>query len=306
MRLALPAPSGPRLSTITTHPPGRADSGPAPATTSRWRALFPQLCPLIGVIHLRPLPGAPGWQGDLQAVEEAALLDARSYRAGGADGLIVENFGDIPFWRGAVPPETVAAMTRLAVAVVAATPLPVGINVLRNDALAALAIAQVSGARFIRVNVLSGATVTDQGVIEGVAADLLRRRRLLGAEEVRILADVLVKHGAPLAPLTMAEAVADVLERGGADGVIVSGTGTGRPIDPDDLVQALAAAGSAPVLIGSGATPAVLERLACRCHGVIAGTALKQEGRIHRPVDSERVRDLKRVLPQSAQSQSSP
>ncbi|MCP9841285.1 BtpA/SgcQ family protein [Synechococcus sp. J7-Johnson] len=272
-----------------------------PCSGSHWRELFPQLCPLIGVIHLGPLPGSPGWAGDLGHLEAAALADADAYLSGGVDGLIVENFGDVPFWRGSVPPETVAAMTRLALAVVRATEQPVGINVLRNDALAALAIAQASGAHFLRVNVLSGATVTDQGLIEGVAAELLRRRRLLGAESVRILADVLVKHGAPLAPLSMAEAVSDVLERGGADGVIVSGTGTGRPTDPADLEQARAAAAGAPVLIGSGANPQTLQRLSAACDGVIAGTALKCNGLISAPVDPARVSALKRMLPQSAQ-----
>jgi membrane complex biogenesis BtpA family protein len=197
-------------------------------------------------------------------------------------------------------------MTRVAVAVVASTDLPVGVNVLRNDALAALAIAQASGAGFIRVNVLSGATVTDQGLIEGVAAELLRRRRLLGAESVVILADVLVKHGAPLAPLAMADAVADVLDRGGADGVIVSGSGTGRPTAQDDLELAQQVAAGAPVLIGSGATPALLQRLAPHCDGVIAGTDLKRNGVIRAPVDPQRVSALKRTLPQSPQPQPLP
>lgn len=273
---------------------------------SRWQGLFPHPCPLIGVVHLQPLPGSPGWQGSLEAVLAAALADARAYRDGGADGLIVENFGDVPFWRGAVPPETVAAMTRLATVVAAESSLPLGINVLRNDPLAALAIAQVSGARFLRVNVLSGATVTDQGVIEGQAAELLRRRRLLGAESILILADVLVKHGAPLAPLGMAEAVADVLQRGGADGVIVSGAGTGQPTARHDLELAMAAATGAPVLIGSGATPALMRQLAPCCNGVIAGTALKQNGSLGSPVDRERVTALKRVLPQSPHWQPSP
>lgn len=279
---------------------------PAGDPGSPWRTLFPQPCPLIGVVHLAPLPGSPHWEGDLRVVEAAALADARAYLQGGADGLIVENFGDVPFWRGSVPPETVAAMARLATAIVADGPLPVGINVLRNDALAALAVAVASGARFIRVNVLSGSTVTDQGVIEGMAAELLRRRRLLAGDEVRILADVLVKHGSPLAPLSMAAAVADVLERGGADGVIVSGPGTGRPTALEDLEEARATARGAPVLIGSGATPELLRALSPCCDGVIAGTALKLEGMVRHPVDPERVALMKRVLPQSPQRLSPP
>ncbi|MEI6828566.1 MAG: BtpA/SgcQ family protein [Synechococcaceae cyanobacterium ELA445] len=267
--------------------------------TTPWRQLFPQPCPLIGVVHLQPLPGAPLWAGDLEAVLRAALADVEAYLEGGADGLIVENFGDVPFWGDRVPPETVASMARIATAVVARSPVPVGINVLRNDALAGLAIAQASGARFIRVNVLTGATVTDQGLLQGPAAELLRRRRLLGADGVRILADVLVKHGAPLAPLAMGEAVRDVLARGGADGVIVSGSGTGRATDPGDLEQARGAVAGAPVLIGSGATVETMATLAARCDGVIVGTALKHGGVLDQPVDPRRVRDLKRVLPQS-------
>lgn len=264
-----------------------------------WRALFPMPCPLIGVVHLKPLPGSPLWAGDLEAVQAAALADARAYLEGGAAGVIVENFGDAPFWGERVPPETVASMARIATAVVAAIPLPVGLNVLRNDALAALAIAQASGARFIRVNVLTGATVTDQGLLQGEAAELLRRRRLLGAEGIRILADVLVKHGAPLAPLTIEEAVRDVLARGGADGVIVSGSGTGQPTALEDLRRARLVASGAPVLIGSGAKLETIASLAGACDGVIAGTALKREGLVHRPVDFRRVEALRQLLPQS-------
>ncbi|NQV10820.1 MAG: BtpA/SgcQ family protein [Cyanobacteria bacterium] len=279
---------------------------PAPdAAACRWQGLFPLRCPLIGVVHLQPLPGSPGWCGDFGAVLAAALADASAYVEGGADGLIVENFGDVPFWRGAVPAETVAAMTRIATSVAAATPLPLGINVLRNDPLSALAIAQVSGARFLRVNVLSGACVTDQGVIEGQAAELLRRRRLLAAEPILILADVLVKHGAPLAPLGMAEAVADVLQRGGADGVIVSGVGTGQPTARRDLERATAAARGAPVLIGSGASPDRIAALVPHCDGVIAGTEMKQDGLIERPVDPVRVAELQSALDQAIRNQSS-
>lgn len=287
------------------------------ADASHWQRLFPQACPLIGVVHLGPLPGSPRWAGDLAAVERAALADAQAYLDGGADGLIVENFGDAPFFASAVPPETVAAMARIASAVVAmAGERPVGINVLRNDALAALGIAAASGARFIRVNVLTGATVTDQGLIQGPAAELLRRRRLLGcdgggadgrgpgtggADRIAILADVLVKHGAPLAPLPLEEAVRDTLERGGADAVIVSGSGTGEPTALADLERARRAAAQVaagvPVLVGSGATLETATALASRCDGLIVGSALKRGGQLASPVDGQRVRALRHQLP---------
>jgi membrane complex biogenesis BtpA family protein len=287
------------------------------ADSPHWQRLFAQACPLIGVVHLRPLPGSPRWAGDLAALERAALADAQAYLDGGADGLIVENFGDDPFFASAVPPETVAAMARIASAVVAmAGDHPVGINVLRNDALAALGIAAASGARFIRVNVLTGATVTDQGLIQGPAAELLRRRRLLGcdggsadgrglstgrADRIAILADVLVKHGAPLAPLPLEEAVRDTLERGGADAVIVSGSGTGQPTALADLERARRAAAQVaagvPVLVGSGATLETATALASRCDGLIVGSALKRDGLLASPVDVQRVRALRHQLP---------
>lgn len=260
---------------------------------NRWRHLFGEHRPLIGVIHLPPLPGAPGWGGDMDAVEAWALADAQAYASGGATAVVVENFGDHPFFPHQVPPETIAAMGRIATAVVQAVPLPVGINVLRNDGTAALAVAVASGARFIRVNVLSGAMVTDQGLIQGCAAQLLRQRRLLAADDVAVLADVLVKHALPLAPLPVHTAVQDTLERGGADGVIVSGDSTGTPVEPEILQQARHAAKGAPVLIGSGFGPATADQLGPLCDGVIVASALKQGGRLCNPVDPQRVAQLR-------------
>ena len=234
----------------------------------------------------------------MAAVEAWALADARAYVSGGATAVLVENFGDHPFFPRQVPPETIAAMARIATAVVQAAPVPVGINVLRNDGAAALAVAVASGARFIRVNVLSGAMVTDQGLIQGDAARLLRQRRLLAADGatdgVAVLADVLVKHASPLAPLPMHMAVRDTIERGGADGVIVSGYSTGTPVEPEILHQARHGAQGAPVLVGSGFGPATVDHLGPLCDGVIVASALKQDGRLCNPVDARRVAQLRR------------
>src|SRR5690606_2253475 len=151
---------------------------------------------IIGMVHLLPLPGAPRWAGSLDEVRERALADARALEAGGVDGIIVENFGDAPFHPDAVPAETIAAMTALTTGVVRAVGLPVGVNVLRNDAAAALAVAAAAGARFIRVNVHTGAMLTDQGWITGRAHETLRLRARI-APTVAIAADVLVKHATP-------------------------------------------------------------------------------------------------------------
>ena len=263
-----------------------------------WSSLFAHDRPaLIGVLHLPPLPGSPRWQGDFEAVRRFALADAAAYLAGGADGLVVENFGDAPFFASAVPSHTVAAMARIAAEVVeAAAGLPVGINVLRNDAQAAMGIAAASGASFVRVNVLSGAMLTDQGLIEGRAAELLRLRRQLEATEVGIFADVLVKHAYPLAPQPIGEAVEDCLGRAGADGVIVSGVATGAAPDPADLAAARSAAGSAPVLIGSGCHGGNASSLGASADGVIVASSLKRDGLLANPVDPLRVQALRQTL----------
>ena len=143
--------------------------------------LPPSLKPLLGMLHLPPLPGAPRFDGNLAAVRDTVLRDADALVTGGVHGLIMENFNDTPFYPGAVPPIVVAHMTVIAGEVRRRFDVPLGINVLRNDGRASLAIAHAVGAAFIRINILAGARVTDQGVIEGQAHDLLRERAALGA-----------------------------------------------------------------------------------------------------------------------------
>ncbi len=151
------------------------------------------------------------------------------------DAVVVENFGDAPFLPGPVEPVTVAAMT-VCVAAAASTGLPVGVNVLRNDVKSALAIAVATGSAFVRVNVHVGAVVADQGLIEGRAHETLRLRRLWGAESVRILADVDVKHAAPLGRRPVGDVVTkDAVLRGLADGVLVTGAATGAKVDAEAL-----------------------------------------------------------------------
>ncbi len=248
----------------------------------------PRLC---GVLHLPPLPGSPRASDGVGAIARAAARDVRLLAAAGFDQVIVENFGDAPFFRGAVPAITIAAMTSCALAVREACPqLPLGINVLRNDAMAALAIAVAVGASCVRVNVLSGARVTDQGVIEGQAAELLRLRRTLAGEGVEIWADVAVKHSAALAPREVGEETRDLVQRALADAVLVTGTGTGEAVDLERLAVVRAAAGRAPVLVASGATLDSLPALAKLCDGVIVGSALRADGRAGGAIDGEAAR----------------
>lgn len=241
---------------------------------------------LIGMVHLGPLPGSPGFRGDLETIVAAARGDARALDAAGFDGLVVENFGDTPFFADDVPDVTVAAMTRAVGAVIEAAAIPVGVNVLRNDALAALAIAAATGAAFVRVNVLSGTMYTDQGPIVGNAAEVARARATL-CPRAAVLADVFVKHATPPPGLTLESAAQDLAGRGGADAVIVSGTGTGSPLDIREL-RRVRAATDVPVFAGSGVTPETVAEILSIADGVIVGSTLKVDGLATRPVDPER------------------
>lgn len=240
------------------------------------------------MIHLLPLPGAPRFKGSMAEVLEAAVSDARSLQDAGFPALLVENFGDTPFHADRVAPETVAAMTMAIEAVIDATGLPVGVNVLRNDALAALSIAAVTGAGFIRVNVLTGVMYTDQGPIVGRAPQLLRRRREL-APEIEIWADVMVKHATPPPGLDPGQAALDTIERGLADAVIVSGPGTGEEPELDVAAEVRAAVPKGTrVVVGSGANVANLARLMEFGDSVIVGSGVKVDGDANNPVDQLR------------------
>lgn len=241
---------------------------------------------LIGVLHLPPLPGSPRFGGSLGAVVDRAAEDARALASAGFEAIILENFGDAPFFPDRVPPVTVAAMTACALAARAAAPtLPLGINVLRNDAEAALSVAIAAGAEMIRINVHAGTRVTDQGVVAGRAHETVRLRAALGAAHVRLLCDVDVKHAAPLAARPIDEEAEELAGRGLADAVLVTGAGTGRGVARDHLAAVLAAV-DVPVLVASGATEETLADLR-GAHGVIVGSALRRSGRAGDPVDPE-------------------
>ena len=247
---------------------------------------------LIGVVHLPALPGSPRSRLSLDECIEAAARDAQALEQGGADGLIVENYNDVPFRPERVEPHTVAAMTATCFAIRAAVRCDIGVNVLRNDAAAALGIALACGGSFIRVNVHAGAMLTDQGIVRGRADETLRLRRMLGAERIQIFADVLVKHATPIGLQTLAEAVADAATRGLADAVIVTGSATGSAANPED-VQLAAGASSVPVYVGSGVTDANVATYLPAAAGVIVGSWLKHDGLVANPVDPARVRRLR-------------
>lgn len=247
---------------------------------------------VIGMVHLRALPGAPRFDGNIEQIRESMLHDADALVTGGVHGIMMENFGDVPFFPGRVPAHVVAHMTALACEIKRRFEIPLGINVLRNDGCRALAIAHAAGASFIRVNVLCGARVTDQGIIAGIAHELLRDRANLGASHVKILADVDVKHSAALAPRDLADEVDDTIHRGLADAVIVSGAGTGKQTDPQQVAAVRKSAGTTPVFVGSGVSAQTIGELLPHADGFIVGTSAKREGLASNPVDAARVRAL--------------
>jgi uncharacterized protein len=244
--------------------------------------------PIIGVVHLLPLPTSCRWGGSLKAAIARAEQEATALASGGVDGIMVENFFDAPFAKSQVDPAVVSAMTLIVQRIANLVTLPLGVNVLRNDARSAMAIASCVDAQFIRVNVLTGVMATDQGLIEGEADQLLRYRRELGSD-VKILADVLVKHARPLSAPNLTVAVTDTIERGLADGIILSGWATGSPPNLEDLELASAAANGVPVFIGSGASWENIATLMQAADGAIVSSSLKRHGKRDQPIDPIRV-----------------
>lgn len=255
------------------------------------RDLFGVERPVIGMVHLWPLPGAPGYTGyGMDKVVDEALADARTLVRGGVDGLIVENMWDLPFYVGMdVPPEESACQAVAARAVVEEVSVPVGINVVHNGGVVALAIAVASGAAFIRVCLLTGAQVWDTGELDhGCAAGLLRKRKELHAESIKLLCDVDKKHAVRFPGIDLATHI-EWTEFYGADALIVSGRMTGNAPDVEKVREAKRLA-HRPVLVGSGATEENIGEFLRWGDGVIVGSSLKADGDPTNPVDEERVK----------------
>ena len=243
---------------------------------------------IVGVIHLKALPGAPGFGGSFQKILDHAAEEARIYSECGIHGIIIENYHDIPFFPDTVQPITVACMAAIAAEIKKQNQgIPIGLNVLRNDAAAAIAVAVASNAQFIRVNVHSGAMLTDQGIVQGKAHETLRLRESL-IPHLKIFADVLVKHAAPLVDRGIENEVSDLAERGMADVIIVSGSGTGMASDPK-RVSKVKASTRLPVFIGSGITAENVDMYTNDVDGFIVGSYFKKAGRVNNELDRERI-----------------
>ena len=248
--------------------------------------------PVLGMVHCWPLPGAPGYTGyGLDTIVEHALKDARALASAGVDGLIVENMWDIPFRAGPhVAPESLAAHAVVARAVRQAVNLPLGINLVHNGGVALLGIAIAAGASFIRVCMFTGAGVWEAGSWDaGCAAELMRRRKELHAEHIKILADVDKKHSVRFPGIDLPTHI-EWTRFSGADALIVSGRMTGDAPDLAKVREAKAHAGDRPLLIGSGATEANVAAFLEVADGVIVGSSIKEAGQCENPVDMERAR----------------
>ena len=258
------------------------------------RDIFGRGKALIGMIHCPPLPGAPRYRGGgMGPILDACLRDAERLVAGGLHGLIVENHGDIPFAKpDDIGPETAACLAVIAERVRRETGVPIGVNVLANAPLPALAVCVAAGAAFIRVNQWANAYVANEGFMEGRAGEAMRYRAALRAEEVRVFADAHVKHGshAIVADRSIPELVRD-LAFFDADAVIATGQRTGDAASLDEIDE-IAGATHLPLLVGSGVTPANVPDILARTSGVIVASSLKEGGVWWNPVEPARVRDF--------------
>jgi membrane complex biogenesis BtpA family protein len=244
---------------------------------------------------LPPLPGSPRWAGSMEQVLDQAEKESRMLERAGADGIIVENFGDAPFKIGAVESVTVAAMTRAVERVRQAIQLPVGVNMLRNDARSALGVAAATSAQFIRVNIHYGVMAADEGLVEGAAYETLRHREALGVD-IKILADVLVKHAVPLGEINLSLMARETAYRGLADGLIVTGPVTGQPAAVDDVLLVRQAVPDRLLLVGSGVDLSNAQQLLKHANGAIVGTSLKRDGLVTNPIDPDRAKRMAEVI----------
>jgi membrane complex biogenesis BtpA family protein len=246
------------------------------------------------MVHVEALPGAPFATLSLDEISEIAVNEAAILKDTGFDALILENMHDRPYINAPHPPHTTAAMTRVALAVREAVgDMPMGIQVLSRGEHEALAIAQACGAAFIRCENFVFAHIADEGLMPTAAAGpLLRYRSAIGADQIAIFADIKKKHAshALTADISLTEA-SHAAEFFGADGVIVTGSSTGKPTDPRHLAEVRAAT-KLPVLVGSGVTPQQVKPLLQHADALIIGSALKHDGLWSNPIDPARCKAI--------------
>lgn len=258
--------------------------------------VFSHSKPVVGVIHVGALPGTPRSSQTVSELIASATSEARIYKESGVDGVIVENMHDVPYLRGAVGPEIVAAMTAIASEIKRECDLPVGIQILAGANIEAMAVAHAAGLDFIRAEGYAYAHVADEGLIQSSAAELLRYRKLIGAEKVQVWTDVKKKHAAHAitADVSLGE-TAETVEFMGADCVIVTGSATGKAPSIADVREAKDHCGL-PVFLGSGINEQNLRDFYEHADGFIVGSAFKVDGLWSNTVDPVRIEKFLKVL----------
>lgn len=244
---------------------------------------------VIGMVHLKPLPGAPNYGGDIEEIYRCARLDLERLTEGGITAAIVENFGDVPY-QAEISQSTVVAMAILIDRLRRESRIPLGVNVQYNCTEAEWDIASMTGCQFIRVEAFVENRVGSHG-ITWAAAPALMRRKAQFPSDVLLLADLNVKHTFPLVDQPMSFTVHEAKDAG-ADALIVTGMQTGSAPSLEDIREMRALAGDTPVLIGSGITEANIKESLSVADGVIVGSSIKEAGNVWNPVETERVRKL--------------
>lgn len=259
--------------------------------------IFKTKIPVIGVVHLQPLPGAPRYEEmPIKEIARLAVEEAKAMAENGINGLIVENFRDMMF-KKRVGPETVAPMTYIANEVKNAVSVPIGLCVLQSDPISGIAISKTIGADFIRVPYYTETYIVDAGLMESVAADVLRYRKFIGASNVKIFADVHIKHGYSLSVRPIEESAEDAVERGLADAIIVTGKKTGGKTDPSDVKRVREYLPEVPLIVGSGVSASNIEEyFPALADSIIVGTSLKKDGKTEEKIDPQRVKDFIKVV----------
>jgi membrane complex biogenesis BtpA family protein len=230
----------------------------------------------------------------MTSVYEKALAECTLYMQEGVDGIIIENFHDKPFYPDNLPPETIAALSAVGREIVNLAKIPVGINALRNDGKAALAIATAIQADFIRVNVHMHTYASDQGLLQGKAYETLRLKSLLRST-VQIYADVDVKHASHIGERDLIQETEDLCQRGLVDAIIVSGQATGKMTSIEDI-QTVAKVSTVPLLVGSGVTPENVGEMQPFVSGFIVGSYFKKDGKVENPLDAQRIKKLVNMI----------
>jgi hypothetical protein len=247
---------------------------------------------IIGMVHVRALPGTPRWSLPMDEISRIAAREAELLSKAGFDAVLLENMHDVPYIKRDIGPEIVATMARVATAVRKAVDCPIGIQILAGANREAVAVALACGAQFVRVEGFVFAHIADEGIMESDAGNLLRYRRMIGAQEIRIFADIKKKHSshAITSDIDLAE-TAQAAEFFGADALVITGKSTGFPPSQNDLEKA-AEGSSLPLIVGSGANPEILKKCWGSAKGFIIGSYLKKGGKWDQPLDQSRMEQI--------------